>query len=202
MMDFPAALWDTLLSQNAFSMVLLALAVLVQGVYAYEIFFNRGGVPNVGTVPRMRRAIIEQLERDVQNHVGTRPYTVLDLGSGSGQLSWHIARALPEARVIGLETGLFGYARSVLRWRIFGPSNLEYRRTDFFSYNTAQADAVVMYLRRALMDRVGEKLKNELRPGAFVLSNMFALGAGWKPFETVDIKTVAPQKILYLYRKG
>ena len=83
------------------------------------------------------------LRQDAVSCPAAKPYTVLDLGSGSGQMTWQIARALPNAHVTGVELAYVPWLRSVLRQRLFGPANLDYKRVDFWLYDCSAADAVV-----------------------------------------------------------
>lgn len=151
-----------------------------------EYYAFKTGVPTIVSFPSARRAMIEILKKTVADQPKKRPFTVVDLGSGGGQLTWKIARAIPEARVVGIEISYFPWLRSVLRQRLLGPSNLAYKRADFWSYDCGEADAVVTYLTENIIERVGVKLRKELRPGAFVIANDTALRGDWQPIEAVD----------------
>jgi len=181
--------------------VLAALVVVLVPVIASYLYYSyKTGVPTFPTMPPMRKKMIEILQQDSQTHA-SHPYTIVDLGSGSGQLSWHIARAMPDAHVIGIELSLIPWLRSVVHQRLYGPTNLEYKRVDFWTYDISHTDAVVTYLMEFLMERVSEKLRKELKPGALVVSSKFQLRGDWKPFETYDIGLPLPMT-LRLYRQS
>lgn len=168
--------------------------------YGYSLIVNRG-IPNIRTAPAIRKRIIALLKDKAQSHVGPVPFTVIDLGSGNGLLTREIARALPQARVIGLEISAPALAWSRFLRNRRRLNNLDYREQDFFSYNFAHADAIVMYLTIYQMEPIGKKLRAEARPGALITSNRFRLGDGWAPEESVDVKTFYPhQKTLHIYR--
>jgi hypothetical protein len=161
------------------------------------------GVPNIRTVPALRKEVIETLRADMVERGKASNYTIIDLGAGDGHLSRTVARSIPEARVIGLEVFWLSYMIAKLLKLIYGVKNVEYKRTNFFKYDVAHADAVTMYLVAPLMQKVGEKLNKELKPGALVISNKFKLGDGWVPEEVRDVKTLyIHQKDLYIYRKA
>ena len=48
-------------------------------------------------------------------------------------------------------------------------------RGDFFTQDLASADVVVLFLTQATNDRLADKLRRELRPGARVISNRYVL---------------------------
>lgn len=164
----------------------VALAVVLAVIGASYFYFTlKTGVPTFPTMPGPRRKMIEVIQADMQERGVTSlgaalPYTIVDLGSGSGQLSWHIAKALPHARVIGIELSPIPWLRSVIHQKLFGPANLSYVRTDFWSYDLGGADVVVTYLMEQLMERVKAKLQEELKPSALVISNKFTY-QGWEP---------------------
>src|SRR5262249_44423929 len=139
----------------------------------YVLLFN-GGVPNIRTAPAIRKKLIDLLKQDAEQK-GKHPYTIIDLGSGNGLFTRQIARAMPEAKVIGLEFSpqQIWWSNFWKRWHKL--DNLEYKRADFFTYDMSQADAVVMYLVVYLMENIGKKLHADLKPGTLVTSNRFKL---------------------------
>src|SRR5208282_5368283 len=86
-----------------------------------EYYTFKTGVPTVATFPSARKIIIENLKKHLSEQSNNANLTIIDLGSGSGQLTWHIARAMPYACVIGIEISFFPWVRSVVRQRLFGP---------------------------------------------------------------------------------
>lgn len=169
---------------------------------AKYVFFNKG-IPNIRTAPAIRKRIIEILREEAASHKGTEPFTIVDLGSGNGLFTREIARAIPDARIIGLEISKTALKWSMIFKKICKLQNVEYIDQDFFSYNLNHANAVVMYLTIFQMESMGKKLHAELRPGTLVTSNRFQLGDGWKPERSVHVRTLYPhQKTFHLYRKA
>ncbi|MFY9287673.1 MAG: class I SAM-dependent methyltransferase [Alphaproteobacteria bacterium] len=167
---------------------------------AYFVIFH-GGIPNIRTAPAIRKKIIELLKEDFEAKKKSN-YTIVDVGSGNGLFTREIARALPDAKVVGIEL-----ARQSVFWsnclkRIMGLTNLEYRRMNFLSFHFGEADAVTMYLLPSVMVLLGKKLNEEARPDTLITSNKFPLGDGWEPQQVLDVNTLyIHQKKLFIYRK-
>ncbi|MGQ0527170.1 MAG: class I SAM-dependent methyltransferase [Alphaproteobacteria bacterium] len=126
---------------------------------------------------------------------------MIDLGSGNGLFTREIARALPEAKVVGIEISAKSYTWSRMLKNFYRLENLDYKKSDFFSFDLSGTDAVVFYLTLYEIGRIGKKLRQELKPGAIAISNRFALKAGWEPAESSEVKTLYPlQKTFYLYK--
>ncbi|MBI3418898.1 MAG: hypothetical protein HY053_02025 [Proteobacteria bacterium] len=173
------------------------LHVILAGIFifsalkiVYELTVNRINVPTLASGFFERRKMVEIVQRHA-------PRTLIDLGSGRGELTRHIARALPQAQVMGIENRLFPYLQAKVYQRLFGPKNLEYRQDDFFSYDCSAADAVVLYLNTKVAERAGEKLRRELKPGTLVVSNRFALGGDWAPAEILQMLFKAKLFVYY-----
>ena len=184
-----------------FNHILFWVTLYLLSYNAYMLIFNKG-VPNIRTAPAVRAKIIEILKADMAARPDERPYTIIDLGSGNGLFSREIARAIPEAQVLGLEFSRQSIFWSQMMKRQHGLKNLDYKRADFFAYDVGIASAVVLYLSIYEMGRVGVKLNKELKPGTLVTSNKFQLGDGWEPREIVEIDTIyLHQGKLNVYRK-
>lgn len=190
------------MNPEAINLLSLIFILLFLAIYAtYEYYEYRTGVATFPSMPAIRRKTIEILRQDAATRPAVWPYIVLDLGAGSGQVSWRIARAMPEAHVTGVELAYIPWLRCVLRQRLFGPANLDYKRVDFWSYDCTKADAVITYLPGKIMERVGEKLRKELKPGTLVVANTFPLRAGWEPVETLTLRAPFKTKV-FVYRQG
>lgn len=167
---------------------------------AYFLIFNKG-IPNIRTAPAIRKKIIALLKEDFTARE-CKNYTIIDLGSGNGKFARQIARALPDARVIGIEISPLAYHPACWLKKLFRLHNLEFKRSDFFAYDLSEADAVVMYLNIYFMEKIGQKLHAEVKPGTLITSNHFKLGAGWEPVDSPRIQTLYPhQRTLHVYRK-
>ena len=133
---------------------------------------------------------------------GLAHYAIVDVGSGNGRFSREIAKALPGAQVLGLETAphCVWWSRGMAKLQKL--SNLQYWRGDFMKYDFAKADGMVMYLSAYVASEIGKKLTAQVRPGTLIISNNYRLWNGWEPIEILEIQTVYPQqKHVYIYRK-
>jgi cyclopropane fatty-acyl-phospholipid synthase-like methyltransferase len=120
---------------------------------------------------------------------------VYDLGSGDGRIVVLAAQKYG-ARAVGveLEPGLIDISRQVAR-----EGDIADRATfiegDLFTADISAATVVTLYLSSTTNDRLEPKLKNELRPGARIVSHQFRIGM-WTPEETVRIEN----EDLFLWR--
>ncbi len=176
------------------------LAAVMVVVASCEYFAWRTGVPTIASFPSARRVILEALREAFANGDLPRGASILDLGSGSGKLTLRIAQAFPDAQVIGLELSWAPWALSVLRQRLAGAKNLRYVRADFWPYDCSRVDAAVTYLTENIIEKVGDKLRRELKPGAFVLANDTALRGDWVPVAARETGLFGMK--VYVYRQG
>jgi SAM-dependent methyltransferase len=165
----------------------------------YELTLNRKNVPTLATSYVGRGKIAEILKQEAAKR-GGKPYTIIDLGSGRGELTRRIACAIPEAQVIGIEMARIPYLQSAFVQRWLGPKNLSYQCLDFWPYDCADVDAVVFYLSGTFARRVGEKLYKEMKPGSVVISHTFPLIGEWTLVEEVHFRSPFKEQI-FVYRK-
>ncbi len=176
----------------------LAIILVLVGLTEYSTF--RTKVPTVASFRPSRRKIIEKLTTVHAGYLGTSPYTIVDLGSGNGQLASQIACALPTTQVTGVEISIVPWTISSLRQKFFGPQNLKFRRESFWPFDVSQTDAVVAYLNGDVIGGVSEKLRKELKPNALVITNEIPLTGDWQPIEIIE--TGFMRMKVYVYRQG
>jgi len=122
----------------------------------------------------------------VAQAIDLRPgQTVVDLGSGSGQVLFALARIEPRARYIGYETGIYPYFLSRLR-QLFSKLPVTTRYKNFYKADLRHADRVYMYLLPNVMDALLPKLEAALPPGARVVSCDFQFSKK-EPVETIEL---------------
>jgi len=181
------------------SVIPLALIIFAVLRIVFELTLNRPNVPTIATSTAGRHRIVELLKRETKGIQG-KSCTIVDLGSGRGQLARKIANALPYATVIGLEIGRFPCAQATFVQQWFGPKNLSYSCSDFFEFDCSDVDVVYFYLSQRLAQEAGQKLFKELKPGSLVLSHTFPLLSEWTPKETLIYHSPFKETI-YLYQK-
>jgi hypothetical protein len=149
----------------------------------------RDRVPLYFTGRRAKAALLAQLPR----RAGLR---VLDAGAGWGGLVARLARARPDARVEGVENAPFSFALAWLRLR--GRRNTRIAFRNLWHTPFSGCDVVYAFLSPAVMGRLWDKARAEMRPGSLFVSNSFAV-PGVPPHATVDVGDLRGSR-LYLWR--
>lgn len=173
------------------------LLVIISLVILTELYAMCTGVPTVASARASRREMTKVLKKNAE--AAKAPYAIIDLGSGNGQLATKIAREVPNCKVTGLEISLVPWGISWLRQKFFGPRNLEFHRESFWTYDCSNMDAVTIYLTGKVMERVSQKLRKELKPGAIVLTNEIPLQGDWQAIEIIETGFLKMK--VYVYRQ-
>ena len=127
--------------------------------------------------------------------------TAFELGAGWGALALPLAGRYGAARVEAYELSPLPWLVCRLRGALTGASNLRVRRADFFRARLSGAFLVVCYLHPGAMARLRPKLEAELREGALVVSNTFAI-PGWRPAAEYATPGWFGEGRIYVYRVG
>ncbi len=122
---------------------------------------------------------------------------IYELGSGWGHLAFPLARHFPKMEVLALEGSPLPWFFSEAVQKIMYYPNLKIARKNFFNTSLRDADGIVCYLYPKAMERLKEKFEKELKPGAFVITNTFAI-PGWKPDKVLIVDDLWRSQI-YLY---
>ncbi len=165
--------------------LVLAIPVLI---VAYTLIT---GIPPMPTMPWTLRRILRIFPPEATG-------SIHELGSAWGGPAIALARAFPQARVVGVERSVLPWLWSRVRAAFSALPNLEFRRGDLFRENLQEADILFCYLSPEIMKRLKEKCEKELRPGGIVISHAFAM-PGWTPEKTEWLPGLYPTPI-YLYR--
>lgn len=121
-----------------------------------------------------------------------------DLGCGDGRLTVCAAKNF-KARAIGIELALPLFFACAIR-KLFNRNELlKFKLKNLFKENLAQADVVYIFAQSPgkLKGKIKQKLENELRPGARVITYAFPV-EGWRP-EIID-KPSDQDVAVYLYK--
>ncbi|WP_193181927.1 class I SAM-dependent methyltransferase [Nisaea sediminum] len=183
-------LLQELLQHGAFEAVLFAL--LLAAALSILWYTVRTGVPPLPSNPFARRAMFRLIPKDA------RPETIYELGSGWGGIAFALAARFPDARVVAIELSPLPWLVCHIRRLLQPRRNLEIRRADFLKTDLADADLLLCYLMVAPMRSLERKLSADLRPGAVVIANAFAL-PGWEA-EEMEIVSEAMHANIYRYR--
>jgi len=174
------------------SLLILALIIITILSIVFHTMIN--GISPMPTSWRARSKMISALREfpECKN--------IVDAGSGWGTLCFPVSRLMKGARVTGYENSPAPFLYSYFINLILRRKNLRFLRRNFLKVNFSDTDMVLCYLHTAAMKKLSVKLRNELKVGAVVISNTFAL-PDWKPEKVVEVGDMYVSKI-YVYRKS
>lgn len=110
---------------------------------------------------------------------------VYDLGCGDGRIPI-MAAAKFGARGVGIEIDaeLVRLGRENAR-KAGVAERVEFRLEDLFKTDVRPATVVALFLLPEMMEKLQYSLREQLRPGARIVSHEFGWGSGWPPDRTV-----------------
>lgn len=175
--------------QEYISIFLLIALLLATISIVYKTLIN--GISPMPSSQKARKLILDEIEHLPKN-------TIVELGSGWGTIVFPLANKYPSLHVYGYENSPVPFFYCYLNKTIHSFANLELFYQDFFSVNLSDASIVVCYLYPGAMTKLSIKLKEELKPGTWVISNTFAL-PNWIPKKIIEVNDLYQTKI-YLYQ--
>jgi len=149
-LQVPAYLW----------LILFALVALVYWNSA------RGGVPLYLSNRRTWAALADLL-------AGREGMRFVDLGAGLGGTTVHLARAMPDASFVAIESAPIPFAVTWARSRMAGLRNLQVRYGDFWSADLGEFDTAYAFLSPLPMAKLYQKVRAEMPAGGLFISNSF-----------------------------
>lgn len=176
--------------QLTFLLVVVAgTAIVVAGAISVTL-----DVPFVPTPPRYRHLIGEALDIEPRD-------SVYELGSGTGSLLIYLAKTYPDTRFVGVELNAMLYLYANLLKRLRGnPSNVEFRRENFFETDLSQPNKIYGYLLDSVMPKLLHKLEQETN-GVRFASRAFQFETK-TPVETIRLSKIPGthgEHMLYVY---
>jgi len=129
----------------------------------------RTQVPYYPSNAAVWRAVLAELPQG-------RALRVIDIGSGLGGFTLHLAAARPESEVMGIELAPVPWLVSRLRAALTG-SRARFTRGDYEALNFADYDLVFAYLSPAAMPALWNKAQREMRAGSLLASYEFEIPA-------------------------
>lgn len=151
----------------------------------------RAGITPVPSSRKARQKIL--LAADQAAHG-----TIIELGSGWGNLALALAKRYPDRQVIGYEISPIPRLISLLLKKLQGVSNLTLLSKNFLSSELPQASLLVCYLYPGGMEKLAEKLGRETSSAEMLISNTFAL-PGREPEQIIRLDDLYKSPI-YIYR--
>lgn len=128
----------------------------------------------------------QALERFLPQVRPSQGFAFVDIGSGLGGVLTHLAQIRPDGVYHGVESAPLPFLWSWLRIRLSGYHHCRVQWGDLWGCELSDYDVVFAYLSPAPMERLWQKAKTEMKPGAIFISSTFTV-PGQLPLETVKI---------------
>jgi Methyltransferase domain len=185
------------------TLLTIIFAVVVFGssfcLLSMEYYARKSKVVAAPSVPWMRKAVIERLEKEVQEKGLSAPL-ILELGSGWGTLALAAAKVCPGATIVGYEISPVPLAFSRIKAKLCGYKNVKFLNADLFKEDFSKADILMTYLTMPHMELLRPKFEAELKTGAIVICNTFPV-PGWTPAKEETIQNfVYTLKVFTFYK--
>jgi len=169
------------------------LAVIFSIWLSIVLWTLRNGISPMPTSEKVKHKVLSLITPETQG-------TIVDLGSGWGNMAMHIAKLFPHCHVVGYETSMIPYYFSRL-WAFFDRTpNLKFVRRNFFKMPLSQVSLVYCYLYPGAMKQLVSKFNEELSPGTIVISNTFSLPE-WEAVKILEVKDLYNTRV-YVYIKS
>jgi SAM-dependent methyltransferase len=121
---------------------------------------------------------------------------IYDLGAGAGGMALKLAKAFPQATVVGVEIAWPAWLYSWIRQKISKLGNVHFILSDFMKINVADGDVVLFYMTDASIGQMSKKLAKEGKKGSLIISNTFPLAEPWIPLEDIPVQASVSKKII------
>ena len=160
-LGFPAAIW-VMSSWYVPNEIYLAGFVISLSLF-WTTF--RSQVPFFPSRPIVWQQVARLIPQD-------KPIRLIDIGSGLGDMSMHIARSRPDGHIEGIEIAPLPWIISYVRAKI-ACSTARFRLGDYRTLDFANYDVIFAYLSPAVMLALWEKAHQEMLPGSMLISLEF-----------------------------
>jgi len=158
---FPLALWG--MSQWSVPNEVYLIGFLITLSIFWTTF--RSQVPFFPSRPIVWQKVAELIPSE-------KTTRMIDIGSGLGDLSMHIAKAKPNSTIEGIEIAPLPWLLSVVRaWLL--RSSAQFSLGNYHELDFAQYDLVFAYLSPAAMPALWEKAQQEMQAGSLLVSYEF-----------------------------
>lgn len=159
------------------------MEIIIFAILSFFLFtMALGCISSAPWVPS-RKGLRDMLVRSLDLRPGA---VVYDLGCGSGDVLFSVARAFPETKLIGYEIGFFPFLIAFLRKHVGGKKykNVHIYFRDFFGQHFSDADVIFLFLMKKAYPKVLKKLQKEVRDDTIIA------------VEAWPFPSVTPEKVL------
>lgn len=124
---------------------------------------------------------------------------IADLGCGDGSILFAVEQARPDAKLVGYELAPAPYL--LARWkRWLKKSRIQLYYRDFNKSDLSSCDVVFCFLIASVMPKLETKLREELKPGALVISYGFTFPT-WQPERSLPNPDPKRKSKIHIYRQ-
>ena len=181
---------------NPFIILLGIAAVIVVLLFLYVLSI-------ILVLPRTRGALFvttsRQRIRALLDTVPMQPGQLfIDAGCGDGRVLREVCSG-DKVQGVGYEINPLAYF--LARLRCLGMKNVQIRRKSFWEEDFSKADVLFCYLFPDLMHDMAQKAKEELKPGAIMISCNFEV-PGLVPSQVIRPPGSLNSDPIYIYRNG
>ncbi|QMV41918.1 class I SAM-dependent methyltransferase [Cohnella cholangitidis] len=188
------------------TLTLLIVVIVLSALLSIVGVSWRNGISPMPSSRQVRRVVAAEAQRLAA------PGLIVEAGSGWGTLGIEVAKSCKESRVVGIENSPIPLRVSqVAAWLAFGvrpkpraarsslsgPS-VSFRRGNIYKVPYAAADLVICYLYPGAMKRLSSIFRDQLAPGASVISVCFAI-PDWQPVRVITCNDLYRTKV-YVYK--
>lgn len=161
---------------NLTIIVILCLVLIFFSVQLFFVVF-RSHAPFISTRAKLIKSIVRQINLP-NNGV------VYELGCGNAGFLRELGRKHPEAELLGVEKFFWPWLIAQTQDALY-KNKVSIVKDDIFNLNLTRADLIYCFLNTETMKKVADKIKNEGKPGAVLISYQFKL-PGHEPYKTIE----------------
>lgn len=176
-------------------LAILGASAMLFLIFALDSILRGHDLPTSQRATRALIEIVKQYRPDAKNFY--------DLGCARGALALTVKKALPHLEICAVDNSAVRVFFAKLKSMILG-RRIDFRKQDIFKTDLNRADIVYAYLWYDLMPALEQKLQNELKPGAVVITNTSNFPT-WRPIHKVithpKISKPPDFKTLFVYVK-
>jgi len=128
----------------------------------------------------------------------TETGTILELGSGWGNLLIPLAKKYPQRKIIGYELSIMPWLTTVILKNLLDLKNIQVYRKNFLHSDLTSASVILCYLHPKGMQGVDSKIKMQSGQLEYLISNTFSLPSH-QPIKIIRLNDLYKSPV-YLYK--
>ena len=175
---------------------LWAHIALALSAFTYVYYTVKTKTPLMFPTQQAALAVMVNLIKTENSEHPQKSIKIYDLGSGAGGVTLKLAKAFPQATVVGVEIAWPAWLYSYIRQKISRLENVHFILNNFMRVNVADGDVVICYTSDACMGPMSEKLAKEAKQGSLIISNTFPLPKQWPPLQKISVQASVSKEII------